>query len=114
MRRILINRARDKGRLKRGGGWQRLNLDQVELAFDTPAEELLALDEAMQLLAEEEPAGAKLIQLKFYAGLNLRQAAKTLGLPQRTAERHWAYARAWLYERLDGDAQSESDAAQKM
>jgi RNA polymerase sigma factor (TIGR02999 family) len=103
MRRILINRARDKNRLKRGGGHRKVGLDQIELALDTPAEDLLELDEAMQQLAEEDEIGAKLVNLKFFAGLNLRQAAKALGVPARTADRHWAYARAWLYERLDGD-----------
>ncbi len=109
MRRILINRARDKNRLKRGGGFQRIDLDQVELALDTPDEQLLALNEAMQQLAEEDAMGAELVKLRFFAGLNLRQAAESLGGPRRTADRHWAYARAWLYDRLDGDELSQPD-----
>jgi RNA polymerase sigma factor (TIGR02999 family) len=103
MRRILINRARDKHRLKRGGDRQRVDLDEISLALDTPDEELIALDEAMQGLAEDDPVGARLVELKFFAGLNLRQAAETLGVPRRTADRHWAYARAWLYDRLGGE-----------
>ena len=109
MRRILINRARDKKRLKRGGDYKRIDLDQVELALDTPEEELLALDEAMQLLAEEDKVGADLVKLRFFAGLNLRQAAESLGVPRRTADRHWAYARAWLYELLDGAGRISED-----
>ncbi len=103
MRRILINRARDKRRLKRGGDRNRVELDEISLALDTPAEELIALDEALQILAENDPVGAKLVELKFFAGLNLRQAAETLGIPRRTADRHWAYSRAWLFDRLSGD-----------
>jgi RNA polymerase sigma factor (TIGR02999 family) len=102
MRRILINRARDKNRLKRGGEYKRIDLDQVELALDTPDEELLALDEAMQLFANEDAVGSELVKLRFFAGLNLRQAAESLGIPSRTADRHWAYARAWLYDQLAG------------
>ena len=103
MRRILINLARDKNRLKRGGEFRRLDLDQVDLALDTPAEELLALDEAIQLLADEDAIGAQLIKLKFFVGLTLREAADSLEIPHRTADRHWAYARAWLYDRLEQD-----------
>ncbi len=109
MRRILINRARDKNRLKRGGGYRKIDLDQVELALDTPDEQLLALDEAVQQLAEEDPVGCELVKLRYFAGLNLRQAAESLGVPRRTADRHWAYARAWLYDRLDGDELSQPD-----
>ena len=106
MRRILINRARDKKRLKRGGGLKRVELDDVVVALDTPDEELLALDEAIQALADDDPVGAKLVELKFFAGLSLRQAADTLGVPRRTADRHWAYARAWLFDRLGGEDRS--------
>jgi RNA polymerase sigma factor (TIGR02999 family) len=102
MRRILINRARDKKRLKRGGGRQRVNLDQINLALNTPAEDLLAVDEAIQQLAHEDSVGAELVKLRFFAGLNLRQAAESLGVARRTADRHWAFARAWLCDRLEG------------
>lgn len=100
MRRILLNRARDRHRLKRGGGCKRLNLDQIEVALDTPDEDLLALDEAMQALAIEDAACAQLVELRFFAGLTLGAAAEILGIPRRTADRHWAYARAWLITRL--------------
>jgi RNA polymerase sigma factor (TIGR02999 family) len=109
MRRILVNRARDKKRLKRGGDFVRIDLDQVELALNTPHEELLALDEAMGLLAEEDKVGAELVKLRFFAGLNLRQAAESLGIPTRTADRHWANARAWLYEQLEGAARKAAE-----
>jgi RNA polymerase sigma factor (TIGR02999 family) len=100
MRRILLNRARDKKRLKRGGERRRVDLDQVEIALDTDAEQLLAIDEALSQLAAEDPGAAQLVTLRFFAGLTLKEAADSLGLALRTAERQWAYARAWLYARL--------------
>jgi RNA polymerase sigma factor (TIGR02999 family) len=100
MRRILINRARDKKCLKRGGGRRRIDLDHIEIALDTGDEELIALDEALALLAEEDAAAAQLVSLRFFAGLTLKDAAASLGISLRTAERQWAYARAWLYARL--------------
>ena len=100
MRRSLINRARDRGRFKRGGNWHSVNLDQIEVALDTPDEDLLALDEALAQLAADDPACANLVQLRFFAGLTLGQAAASLGISRRTADRQWAYARAWLYNRL--------------
>jgi RNA polymerase sigma factor (TIGR02999 family) len=103
MRRILLNRARDKNRLKRGGGRKRLDLDQIEIAQDTEDGQLIALDEALAQLAVEDPGAAQLVNLRFFAGLTLKEAAASLGLAQRTAERQWAYARAWLYARLHPD-----------
>jgi len=100
MRRILINRARDRGRLKRGGNQRPLDLDQIEVALDTPDEDLLALDEALQQLAADDKLCADLVQLRFFAGLSMGEAAEALGMPRRTADRHWAYARAWLFDRL--------------
>src|SRR5438105_12222714 len=94
MRRILLNRARDKKRLKRGGDRRRINLDQVEIALDTSDEQLIALDEALALLAAEDPGAAQLVNLRFFAGLTLKEAAASLGVAMRTAERQWAYARA--------------------
>jgi RNA polymerase sigma factor (sigma-70 family) len=108
MRRILINRARDKKRLKRGGDRRRIDvaqLDEVEIALDTSDDLLIALDEALALLAVEDPGAAQLVNLRFFAGLTLHDAAAALGLSMRTAERQWTYARAWLYARLrEGDA----------
>ena len=100
MRRILINRARDRSRLKRGGGRKRLDLDHVQLALDSADEELLALDEAIEKLGREDSVCAELVKLRFFAGLNHGEAAQTLGLSRRTADRHWSFARAWLYEEL--------------
>jgi RNA polymerase sigma factor (TIGR02999 family) len=100
MRRILINRARDKQRLKRGGAWKRIDLDQLAVADRAADEELLALDESLERLAREDPACAELVKLRFFAGLTQEEAAAALGLARRTADRTWAYARAWLYEAL--------------
>src|SRR5437868_13418918 len=96
MRRILLNRARDKKRVKRGGERRRVDLDQIEIALDTSPEQLIALDEALSQLAVEDPDAARLVNLRFFAGLTLKDAAVFLGLARRTAERQWAYARAWL------------------
>jgi RNA polymerase sigma factor (TIGR02999 family) len=100
MRRILVNRARDKNRQKRGGGFRRIDLDQVESVLETADDELLALDEALEHLAVEDNVAAELVKLRFFAGLTLRDTAEAMGLSQRTAERQWAYAQAWLYDRL--------------
>ena len=100
MRRILINRARDRNRQKRGGGLRRVDLGAIEIALDTPAEDLLALDEALQELAAGDKLCADLVQLRFFAGLTLGEAAEALSVSRRTADRHWAYARAWLFDRL--------------
>src|SRR5207253_2118062 len=106
MRRILLNRARDKNRLKRGGDRQRIDLDQIELALETDEEELIALDEALEKLDREDKLAGQLVKLRFFAGLTLKQAAESLGIAQRTAERQWAYARAWLFNQLRRDKDS--------
>jgi RNA polymerase sigma factor (TIGR02999 family) len=100
MRRILIDRARDKHRLKRGGGWRRLRLDQVDLPVAEPPAELLELDEVLQKLGREDPLCANLVKLRFFAGLTLAEAAASLGIAPRSADRIWAFARAWLYDEL--------------
>jgi RNA polymerase sigma factor (TIGR02999 family) len=103
MRRILLNRARDKKRLKRGGDRQRIDLQQVQVALDARAEDLIALDEAIEQLADEDPMCAELVKLRFFAGLSHVEAAASLGITRRVADGHWAYARAWLYDCLGGD-----------
>jgi RNA polymerase sigma factor (TIGR02999 family) len=109
MRRILIDRARDKRRLKRGGGWRRRRLDQIEVSVQEPPEDLIALDEAMQKLAQQDPLCASLVKLRFFAGLTLADAASALGIARRSADRYWAFARAWLYHELrQGDEAPES------
>jgi RNA polymerase sigma factor (TIGR02999 family) len=100
MRRILLNRARDKGRLKRGGQRHRLDLEQVELAVDAPHEDLLALDESIERLAAESCECAKVVKLRFFAGLSIDETAAALGISPSAAKRHWAYARAWLFDAL--------------
>lgn len=104
MRRILINRARDKKRLKRGGDRKRLSLDLAQLSLDEQSDELIALDGAIENLAVENPVVAELVQLRFFAGLSLGDAAKTLGIGRRTADRYWSYARAWLFREIRGEA----------
>jgi RNA polymerase sigma factor (TIGR02999 family) len=106
MRRILINRARDRGRLKRGGGWRRLHLDHIDLSVAEPPDELLLLNEALDNLAQEDPACAELVKLRFFAGLTLDEAADVLGVVRRTADRYWAFARSWLYAALRKDEEA--------
>jgi RNA polymerase sigma factor (TIGR02999 family) len=103
MRRILLNQARDKGRLKRGGQRRRLDLEHVELAVDAPHEDLLALDESIERLAVESSECAKVVKLRFFAGLSIDDTAAALGISPSTAKRHWAYARAWLFDCLRPD-----------
>ncbi len=92
--------------MKRGGDRHRIGLDQVEFALESSDEQLIALDEALALLAVEDPSAAQLVNLRFFAGLTLKDSAASLGLAMRTAERQWAYARAWLFARLrQGDGQ---------
>src|SRR5262245_26446066 len=93
MRRILINRARDRGRLKRGGGRRRVDLNELADAAAAPADDLLDLDEALDRLAASYPQAAELVKLRFFAGLTLVEAAEALGLPPRTVDRQWAFAR---------------------
>jgi RNA polymerase sigma factor (TIGR02999 family) len=100
MRRIALDRARDKRRLKRGGGAERVDIDLDILPAEAPEVDLLALDDALQHLERDDPVGASLVKLRFFAGLGQGEAALALGLPPRTADRHWAFARAWLYDRL--------------
>jgi RNA polymerase sigma factor (TIGR02999 family) len=100
MRRILIDNARRKQTLKRGGGVSAQQL--AEVAAPQPDEDLLALDEALQKLAATDPDKAKLVELRYFAGLTGEQAARALGISPTTADRHWAYARAWLQAEVRG------------
>jgi RNA polymerase sigma factor (TIGR02999 family) len=104
MRRILVDNARRKRRPKHGGGRQRVDPDLNLLAADSRSVDLLALDDALTRLAEESPARSELVKLRFFAGLTVPEAAEVLGISVSTAERHWTYARTWLYAEL-----SESD-----
>jgi RNA polymerase sigma factor (TIGR02999 family) len=100
MRRILVDRAQEKRCLKRGGGWKRIDLDGLAVVEDASDEDLLAIDEALGRLAQESGPCAELVKLRFFAGLTLDEAAVSLGLARRTADRYWAFARARLYEIL--------------
>jgi RNA polymerase sigma factor (TIGR02999 family) len=100
MRRILIDTARRKKFQRHGGGAQRVNLDALDLAAKMDDEQLLALHEALDRLAAEDPEKAELVKLRFFAGLTLPQAAKVLGISEPTAKRRWAYSRAWLYRAI--------------
>jgi RNA polymerase sigma factor (TIGR02999 family) len=101
MRRLLIDNARRKQAEKNGGGWQRHDLLDAELAIDSTGDDLFAVDEALSGLATREPVIARLVELRFFAGLTLAEAAACLGISERTAHRHWAYARAWLRREVD-------------
>jgi len=101
MRRILVERARHKARLKHGGELKRVDLDSVDLAATSEDETILAVSEALDRLAARDPVGAELIKLRFFVGLSQAEAARLLGLPDRTAGRVWAFARAWLHEELE-------------
>ena len=101
MRRILINRARDRHRLKRGGDHGRVDLDALAEPATAPDAHLLDLDDALDRLARSHPQAAELVKLKFFAGLTLHESAAALGLPPRSADRLWAFARAWLADALD-------------
>jgi RNA polymerase sigma factor (TIGR02999 family) len=100
MRRILVDNARRKKRLKHGGGHQRIELDGVQLAIDDASEDLVALDGALSQLAREEPVLAELVKLRYFAGLTLEQVAKILNISRPTASSYWAYARAWLKRKM--------------
>jgi RNA polymerase sigma factor (TIGR02999 family) len=104
MRRILVEHARKKARIKRGGDRQRLDLDSLQLAVPELGDELLALDEALTELARKHPDKAALVQLRYFAGLTVEEAARSLGISSSTADRHWTFARAWLFRRIVGDA----------
>ena len=100
MRRILVDRARQKASLKRGGGLKRVDLEHVDIAMDANSDLLLALDEALERYAKKDAQGAELIKLRFFVGLPNHQAAEILGVSERTAKRTWAFARAWLFNEL--------------
>jgi RNA polymerase sigma factor (TIGR02999 family) len=100
IRRILIERARKRNALKRGGGVKPLNLEQANVAAETDDQTLLMVDEALQKLETAQPAVAALVKLRFFAGMTNPEACLVLKISERTAKRHWAYARAWLYQEI--------------
>ena len=100
MRRILIERARRKHALKRGAAAKRIDLDQVDVAVEADDETLLTINDALEKLAAQHPVAAELVKLRFFVGLDYPSAAEALGVSERSAKRHWSFARAWLFREL--------------
>lgn len=100
MRRILVDHARRKSRLKHGGGQQRLELEELAVAAPTPDEKVLLVDEALEQLEAENPERARIVVLKYFSGLTNREAAEALGIGERTVDRHWVCAKAWLFRKI--------------
>jgi RNA polymerase sigma factor (TIGR02999 family) len=100
MRRILIESARSKAREKSGGDWQRVDFEELDVATSVSPDQLVSLDDALTRLEGLDSLAGKLVQLRYFAGLALDQAAAALGISTATAYRHWAYARAWLRSEL--------------
>ena len=110
MRRILVDKARRKKRERHGGNLKRLDIAKLDVAPATSDEIILLVDEALEKLAKVDEMGAKLIKLRFFAGLPNVQAAEMLAIPERTAKRTWTYARAWLYEEMKRMLQNSDDS----
>jgi RNA polymerase sigma factor (TIGR02999 family) len=108
MRRILVENARRKHRVKHGGDRERLPLEEAELLAPEPQEDVVALDEALTELAATDQAAASLVQLRYFGGLSIPDAAQVLGISPRTAKRLWTFARAWLCEKLQGAGWDEN------
>jgi RNA polymerase sigma factor (TIGR02999 family) len=106
MRRILVENARRKKALRRGGDRQRLDVDRAEPAAPRLSDDLLALDEALDKLAAKDPGKAEVVKLRYFAGLTMEQTAETLGISLATAHRWWNYARAWLHQEISGPEES--------
>jgi RNA polymerase sigma factor (TIGR02999 family) len=106
MRRVLVQNARHKGRRKHGGGRIRIDMDHLEIAAPEKSEELLALDEALGQLAAVDPQVAELVKLRYFAGCTVPQAAAILGVSPRSADFLWAYARTWLFQKIQGEEAS--------
>ena len=100
MRRILVDQARSKHRLKRGGQCERVNIDDIDLAEKAGPDELLRVHDALERLASEDALKAELVKLRFFVGLGIPEAAEILGISPTTAKRHWNFARAWLYDEI--------------
>ena len=100
MRRILVENARRKCALRHGGGQCRLDVDDLEIAAETKDDETLAVSEALEKFAERDQEKAELVKLRYFVGMTLEEAAEVLGIPERTAKRHWAYSRAWLLREI--------------
>jgi RNA polymerase sigma factor (TIGR02999 family) len=102
MRRLLIERARRKKRIRHGGGRQRVDLDAQLSVSDSDDDRLIEINEALDRLKDEDPEAANVVKLRYFAGLTIKEAAAAMNISVRTANRHWTYARAWLYQQLGG------------
>jgi len=100
MRRVLVDRARQKSRIRHGGGLARVDLDLVNFANGDADETVLAVNEALETLARHSPQKAEIVKLRYFVGLGMSEICQALGLSQATVERHWAYARSWLFREL--------------
>jgi RNA polymerase sigma-70 factor (ECF subfamily) len=107
MRRIMVDHARERHALKRGGGALKVTLDEAALVTETRSEELLALDEALERLATQDPHKSQIVELRYFGGLTVEETAEFLKQSQRTVEREWNMAKAWLYRALSGDKPDE-------
>jgi RNA polymerase sigma factor (TIGR02999 family) len=100
MRRILIDQARGRQRVRHGGEWRRVEFGHLDMAEDADPDVLLAVDEALAELASEDPVKAEIVKLRFFVGMTVEEAGRALDLSKRTTHRYWNYARAWLFDRL--------------
>ena len=108
MRRILIDNARHKGAARHGGGWERVNVDEIQVATEMPADQLLVVDETLDRFSQLYPQAAELVRLRFYAGLSQQQAAELLGVARRSADRLWSFARAWLFTEIQSQTEAKA------
>jgi RNA polymerase sigma factor (TIGR02999 family) len=113
MRRILIEKARRKHRTRHGGDRKRLQLDDAQLADEVADDRLLAVDEALDRLAQEDEKVAEVVKLRYFVGLTIEETANVLAISVRTANRHWAFARAWLYQELSGWVEPEPGSRER-
>ena len=103
MRRILVENARRKHRLRHGGGQERVPIDEVQVAAETDDDRLLAVNDVLDILAREDPLEAEVVKLRFFVGLNHKETAQALTLSEKTVQRYWAHAKAWLYQHIRGN-----------
>jgi RNA polymerase sigma factor (TIGR02999 family) len=107
MRRILVENARRKKRCKHGGDRERVEIEMANLSTRMSSDELVALDEALEKLKQQDPAKAQLVTLRYFGGMTIEQAAEVLGISRVTAHRYWTYARAWLHQQMSAGAALE-------
>ena len=106
MRRILVENARHKKRIKHGGQLERMEIELADLPTRMPPEELIALDEALEKLKREDPIKSRLVTLRYFGGMTIEQAAEVLGISRVTAHRYWTYVRAWLHQQISGEGEA--------